>query len=69
MTQGASQDDLKDHLIDSYRDLSSGAIPAARRHSELGYLRPSGYAAGSSPGTMTIQETPNLSATMPKQGE
>jgi hypothetical protein len=35
MTQGASLEDLKDHLIDLYRDLSSGVIPAARRHSEL----------------------------------
>ena len=35
MTQGLSMDDLKEHLLDLYRDLSSGAIPAARRHSEL----------------------------------
>jgi hypothetical protein len=28
-------DDLKEHLADLYRDLSSGAIPAVRRHSEL----------------------------------
>ena len=34
-TQGLSMDDLKEHLLDLYRDLSSGAIPAARRHSEL----------------------------------
>ncbi len=30
-----SMDDLKEHLADLYRDLSSGAIPAVRRHSEL----------------------------------
>jgi hypothetical protein len=34
-TQGLSMDDLKGHLLDLYRDLSSGAIPAARRHAEL----------------------------------
>lgn len=34
-TQGTSLDDLKDHLLDLHRDLSSGAIPAARRHAEL----------------------------------
>ena len=35
MTQGASLDDLKEHLLDLYRDLSSGAIPAVRQHAEL----------------------------------
>jgi hypothetical protein len=35
VTQGVSLDDLKEHLLDLYRDLSSGSIPAARRHSEL----------------------------------
>jgi hypothetical protein len=35
VTQGLSMDDLKEHLLDLYRDLSSGAIPAVRRHSEL----------------------------------
>lgn len=35
MTQGTSLDDLKEHLLDLFADLSSGAIPAARRHSEL----------------------------------
>jgi hypothetical protein len=35
MTQGVSFEDLKEHLLDLYRDLSSGSIPAARRHSEL----------------------------------
>jgi hypothetical protein len=27
MTQGTSLEDLKEHLLDLYRDLSSGAIP------------------------------------------
>lgn len=35
MTQGTSLDDLKAHLIDLYKDLSSGIIPFARRHAEL----------------------------------
>ena len=35
MTQGASVEDLKEHLLDLYRDLSSGAIPAVRQHAEL----------------------------------
>lgn len=35
MTQGTSMDDLKEHLLDLYRDLSSGMIPAVRRHAEL----------------------------------
>lgn len=35
MTQGASLEDLKEHLLDLYRDLSSGAIPSARQHAEL----------------------------------
>ena len=35
MTQGASLEDLKEHLLDLYRDLSSGAIPAVRQHAEL----------------------------------
>jgi len=35
MTQGTSPDDLKEHLLDLYRDLSSGAIPAVRQHAEL----------------------------------
>ncbi len=34
-TQGVSLDDLRQHLLDLYRDLSSGSIPAVRRHSEL----------------------------------
>ena len=35
MTQGTSLEDLKEHLLDLYRDLSSGAIPAVRQHAEL----------------------------------
>lgn len=35
MTQGTSFEDLKEHLLDLWRDFSSGAIPAARQHSEL----------------------------------
>ena len=35
LAQGTSLDDLKEHLLDLYRDLSSGRIPAARRHAEL----------------------------------
>jgi hypothetical protein len=34
-TQGGSLDDLKEHLSDLYRDLSSGEIPCVRRHAEL----------------------------------
>lgn len=34
-TQGTSLDDLREHLLDLHRDLSSGAIPAVRRHAEL----------------------------------
>jgi hypothetical protein len=34
-TQGSSLEDLKEHLLDLYRDLSSGAIPNVRRHAEL----------------------------------
>jgi len=35
MTQGSSLDDLREHLLDLYRDLTSGAIPNVRRHSVL----------------------------------
>ena len=35
MTQGTSLEDLKEPLLDLYRDLSSGAIPAVRQHAEL----------------------------------
>ncbi len=34
-TQGESLDDLKEHLRDLYSDLSSGAIPGARRVEDL----------------------------------
>ena len=35
VTQGTSLDDLKEHLADLYRDLSSGVIPSVRKHAEL----------------------------------
>ena len=35
MTQGASLNDLKEHLLDLYHDLSSRVIPNVRQHSEL----------------------------------
>jgi hypothetical protein len=35
MTQGTSLDDLKEHLLDLYKDLSSGIIPNVRQHAEL----------------------------------
>jgi len=35
ITQGASFEDLKEHLLDLYQDLSSGAIPNVRRHAQL----------------------------------
>jgi predicted RNase H-like HicB family nuclease len=35
MTQGTSLEDLKEHLIDLYKDLSDGLIPSARRHAEM----------------------------------
>jgi hypothetical protein len=34
-TQGETLDDLKEHLIDLYRDLAGGAIPGARKVDEL----------------------------------
>lgn len=34
-TQGKSIEELKENLVDIYRDLSSGAIPYARRKAEL----------------------------------
>ena len=34
-TQGKSRKDLKDHLKDLYRDISSGAIPGIRKVEEL----------------------------------
>ena len=35
MTQGESLDDLKEHLADLYRDLTSGEIPGIRKVDEL----------------------------------
>ena len=35
LTQGNSLEDLKEHLLDLYKDLSSGTIPNVRQHSEL----------------------------------
>ena len=35
MTQGESLADLKAHLRDLYRDLSSGAVPSVRAVAEL----------------------------------
>jgi hypothetical protein len=35
LTQGETLDDLKEHLIDLYRDLTSGEIPGIRRVGEL----------------------------------
>ena len=35
MTQGTSLDDLKEHLLDQYNDLSPGVIPNVRHHSKL----------------------------------
>ena len=34
-TQGESLEDLKEHLIDLHRELSSGAIPGVRKVGEL----------------------------------
>ena len=34
-TQGTSFEDLKSHLADLHKDLTSGAIPSVRRHAEL----------------------------------
>ncbi len=34
-TQGDTLDDLKDHLQDLYRDVTSGTIPGIRRVEEL----------------------------------
>lgn len=35
MTQGGSMDELKENLIDIYKELTSGTIPAVRRVDEL----------------------------------
>lgn len=34
-TQGETLDDLKEHLIDLYRDITSGEIPGIRKVDEL----------------------------------
>ena len=34
-TQGDSLDDLKDHLVDLYQDLTSGELPGIRKVDEL----------------------------------
>jgi predicted RNase H-like HicB family nuclease len=34
-TQGTSLENLKEHLADLHKDLSSGVIPNVRRHAEL----------------------------------
>ncbi len=34
-TQGESEVDLKEHLVDLYKDLTSGAIPSIRKVAEL----------------------------------
>jgi predicted RNase H-like HicB family nuclease len=35
MTQGETIDELKDNLIDIYKELVGGAIPAVRHHADL----------------------------------
>ena len=35
ITQGTSLDNLKEHLLDLYNDLTSGVIPNVRQHSNL----------------------------------
>lgn len=35
MTQGTSLENLREHLLDLYQDLPSGAIPHVRRHSVI----------------------------------
>ena len=35
MTQGETEDELKENLIDLYRDLSSGELPYVRKVDEL----------------------------------
>lgn len=34
-TQGTSFEDLKEHLLDLHKELSSGNIPGVRQHAEL----------------------------------
>jgi hypothetical protein len=36
MTQGTSLDDLKEHLLDLYKDLSAGVIPGVRAACRVG---------------------------------
>lgn len=35
ITQGESEEDLKEHLIDLYRDLTSGELPYVKKIDEL----------------------------------
>ena len=35
MTQGETEEDLKEHLLDLYRDLASGGLPYVKRVDEL----------------------------------
>ena len=35
MTQGETMDELNENLIDIYKELTGGYIPAIRRHAEL----------------------------------
>ena len=35
LTQGSNLEELKGNLLDIHRDLSTGLIPAVRRHGEL----------------------------------
>ena len=35
MTQGETLDDLREHLLDLYEDLTGGKIPSVRRVAEL----------------------------------
>jgi len=35
MTQGESEEDLKEHLIDLFHELSSGSLPYVRKVDEL----------------------------------
>ena len=35
MTQGSNLEDLREHLLDLHKDLTSGVIPNVRRHSVL----------------------------------
>lgn len=35
VTQGESLDDLREHLIDLYKDITSGLIPGVRKLAEL----------------------------------